>query len=43
MSVVRSLKAKGYNVNRIERFFARYPNGIAKKYEGKLRTEIERA
>src|SRR5262249_290957 len=33
----------GYTVDDIERTLAAHPNGIAKKYEGRLRKEIERS
>ena len=43
MSAVLSMKAHGRTVDEIERLFARYPNGIAAKYAGRLRQEVERA
>src|SRR5262245_52303022 len=41
--VVWRLANCGYTVNEIERTLAAHPNGIAKKYEGRLRKEIERS
>ena len=44
-TAVRLLKAAGRSVDLIERFFAKYPNGVAGRYksEGRLRGEIARA
>lgn len=36
------LKDLGYTVEAIEALLGRYPNGIARKYQGRLRPEIER-
>ena len=45
LTAVRLLKAAGRSVHLIERFFAKYPNGVAGRYksEGRLRGEIARA
>ena len=40
--VVWSLAGMGYDVDKIEERLAQYPNGIAAKYLGRLRGEIER-
>ena len=40
--VVWSLAGMGYDVDKIEERLAQYPNGIAAKYAGRLRAEIER-
>jgi hypothetical protein len=40
--VVATLKDRGRSVEEIESFLANHPAGIAEKYEGRLRSEIER-
>lgn len=37
------LKDYGWSINRIEALMAAHPRGVAEKYEGRLRTEIERS
>jgi hypothetical protein len=41
-NVVRVLKARGFTLDGIVALFARYPDGIAAKYRGRLQHEIER-
>ena len=40
--VVATLKDRGFSVDEIESLLANNPAGIAEKYEGRLRSEIER-
>src|SRR6516164_4276112 len=42
-NVVVALKRLGFTPNGIVDLLERYPDGIAKKYEGRLRQEVERA
>jgi hypothetical protein len=41
-NVVRVLKARGFTLDGISALFARYPDGIAAKYRGRLQHEAER-
>jgi hypothetical protein len=41
-NVVIALKRLGWTVDGITNLFEQYPDGIAKKYEGRLRQEVER-
>jgi hypothetical protein len=43
MRIVRTLKAQGVSVDRIEKYLAQFPDGVGCKYAGRLRAEIERA
>jgi hypothetical protein len=42
-NVMRVLKGLGFTVEGIVNLLERYPDGISKKYEGRLRQEVERA
>jgi hypothetical protein len=42
-SAIWRLANCGHTVDKIEEILAAHPNGIAKKYQGRLRTEIERS
>jgi hypothetical protein len=42
-NVMMVLKSRGYTVDGILALFVKYPNGIAARYRGRLRHEIERA
>ena len=40
---VARLKQLGWTIDGITRLFEKYPDGIAQKYEGRVRSEVERA
>jgi len=42
-NVMMVLKPLGFTVDGIVNLFERYPDGIANKYDGRLRREVERA